>query len=139
MVLKEGTFLILGLLAFVCCQWSSLGSPSLLNLATDATSVSIDPTSNDVYIGGAFTQVGNLSCRFVTRWDGSNYSALGTGLSAQPYAVYYEYNTKNLYVGGYFAYPYQGVARWNGSSWNTVGGALNTGAAAFVVFGVNPF
>ncbi len=72
-----------------------------------------------------------MSANGIARWNGSAWSALGSGLSGggdQADALLCD-NTGNLYVGGGFTsvsgVSANGIAKWNGSSWS----ALGTGVA----------
>jgi hypothetical protein len=70
----------------------------------------------------------------IARWDGSSWSALGSGLSGESVpgngtrvdalAVY----NGALYVGGSFSdaggVPVSGVARWDGASWSALGSGV---------------
>jgi trimeric autotransporter adhesin len=114
-------------------SWSPLGS------GLDGTVSAIAVSGSDVYVGGDFTQVcGNLACSSgtltvngIARWDGSNWSALGNGLSSSVFAL--AVSGSDLYVGGLFRdvcgnpacdsgnLRVYKIARWNGSSWSGVG------------------
>jgi len=67
------------------------------------------------------------------------YTSLGTG-SRYPVVVFNDGNGPAIYFGGAFSgNGYNGIARWNGTSWSTVGGGvIRTGgqAANVTSFGV---
>ena len=87
---------------------------------------------SDLFVAGNFTTVGaNVSALNVARWNGSSWSALGSGLKTPPnnspvsaLAVL----GPDLYAIGNFTnaggVAASGIARWNGSSW-LPNGALN--------------
>ncbi|SIQ78479.1 PQQ-dependent sugar dehydrogenase [Maribacter ulvicola] len=80
------------------------------NLLTDSAT-NISGTNNDVrsihidedkvYIGGNFDTAGGIATARIARWDGSNWSALGTGTSGYVQAI--NSAGEYLYVGGNFA------------------------------------
>jgi hypothetical protein len=41
----------------------------------------ITAIGNDLYVGGTFTNMGGVSARGVAEWDGTNWLALGSGIS----------------------------------------------------------
>ncbi len=85
-------------------------------------------SNNNVYVGGCFPRAGGLNVNYVTRWDGSAWSAMGTGTNGCVYALALD-SSGNLYAGGAFtqaggvAVNY--VARWNGSAWSALGTGTN--------------
>lgn len=93
---------------------------------------------NDLYVGGLFTEVGSNAISGVVKWDGTNWSGLGTGVSGPVYAL--EANGTNLYVGGQFdsagGVAATNVAKWNGVAWEALGGGVDQGGlyAVPVVF-----
>ncbi|MBF9143303.1 T9SS type A sorting domain-containing protein [Hymenobacter properus] len=112
--------------------WSPVGPAvgGIINSAVRAVAVA---PNGDVYIGGNFTQIGGAAINYVARWNGTTWSALGTGTANSVN------NTVNalalapngdVYVGGNFtqaggAYTSY-IARWNGTVWSAVGN--NNGA-----------
>jgi len=74
-----------------------------------------------LYIGGDFTIVGGVPANRIARWDGTIWSALGTGLNNTVRALsFYPYST-NIVAGGDFtsagSITANRIALWNGSSW----------------------
>jgi hypothetical protein len=54
-----------------------------------------------VYVGGWFTDAGgNPNADYIARWDGSQWHALGSGLSRPVYAI--AVSGTDVYVGGEF-------------------------------------
>src|SRR5947208_11710377 len=90
--------------------------------------------NGDIYVGGDFTMAINSSGNYfpanhVARWDGSGWSALGSGVN----------NTVNalavtrqgvVFVGGSFtsagATSANFAARWNGTNWSALGAGMNS-------------
>lgn len=84
-----------------------------------------------VYVGGNFTKAGNVPASCIARWDGTQWHALGEGVSSggvlpvvNAIAVY----GSDVYVGGFFysagLVVASNIARWDGATWH----ALGTGA-----------
>ncbi len=97
----------------------------------------------NIYVGGDFLTAGGVSARNIAKWDGSSWSALGSGVEVTNYFGNY-FGTVNtltvsaneLYVGGDFitagGVSANGIAKWNGNSWTAVGGSSNVYSYAWV-------
>ncbi len=78
--------------------------------------------------GGGFTSVGGEPAFNVAVWDGSEWSPLGTEPTFPVYALA-TFNGE-LFAGGYcpspdYPEPWSNcLARWNGTSWETLGGGV---------------
>jgi len=98
-------------------------------LATDA--------SGSVYLGGDFTSAGGISAPHVARWDGSQWSALGTGTDGPVYAMVWAGNV--LYVGGNFTTAggasANHIARWDGGTWSALGSGTDGNVYALALDG----
>jgi hypothetical protein len=83
-----------------------------------------------LYAGGDFTTAGGVSCSRIARWDGSTWSALGSGMNSwvNALAVYDDGRGPALYAGGWFTTAggaaVNRIARWDGSSWSALGSGL---------------
>jgi len=86
----------------------------------------------NLYIVGAFTDLGDANGDRIVKWDGTSLSSLGTGLNDIGMSAEFDSNG-NLYVGGYFTLA-GGVAntvciaKWDGSVWTP----LATGLSSYV-------
>jgi hypothetical protein len=85
--------------------------------------------NGNLYAGGWFYQAGDVPANNIAQWNGSSWSAVGSGLTGgeNNVDVMCVYNGK-LYVGGAF-YAAQGLAAndiavWDGSNWDTAGSGL---------------
>lgn len=98
--------------------------------------LAIDGTGN-VYVGGTFTNAGGIGANNIARWDGTNWSGLGSGIltpSNRPLPPESVVDalavsaTGKLYAGGLFTNAggivASNIAEWNGSSWSAVGSGL---------------
>src|SRR5207237_6507680 len=89
----------------------------------------IESDGTNLYVGGLFTSAGGVNATNIARWNGSAWSALGTGLNGPVRALLYKTNT--LYVGGSFTNVLGGInltnlAAWDGGAWSVWGGANRT-------------
>ena len=94
---------------------------------------------NDLYAGGWFTNAGGVAANCIAKWDGSSWSALGSGISGvvdydtshhsnQPYVYALAVAGSDLYVSGNFAkaggVSATIIAKWNGSRWSALGSGI---------------
>jgi trimeric autotransporter adhesin len=84
-------------------------------------------SGSTLYAGGDFTTAGGSAANYIAQWNGSSWSALGSGMNSDVYALAVSGST--LYAGGDFttaggsAANY--IAQWNGSSWSALGSGMN--------------
>ena len=108
--------------------WTALGTGTANGVDSEVNALAV-AANGDVYLGGGFRQAGGAAASGVARWNGTSWSALGTGLQNRTYsgraAVLKLDGSGNLYVGGTFdgagGTPANNVARWNGSAWSSLG------------------
>lgn len=119
-------------------NWQNVG----LGITGDATFLHYLKTSvvykNELYVGGKFREIDGKNIQHIARWNGTEWNAVGSGVSASLPQVdcMIEYKGE-LYVGGNISvaggrYAY-GIARWNGQTWNTLKLGLNNDALTMVV------
>ena len=79
---------------------------------------------------GSFTNAGGVSTEGIAKWNGTTWSALGSGLGSGGRVFALAHSGSILYVGGNFTnaggVPANYIAQWNGSAWS----ALSSGANA---------
>ena len=74
-------------------------------------------------MGGWFKAAGSTIVNNIARWDGSNWSALGSGTNGEVTSI--AISGTDIFIGGQFtmaggvAANY--VAKWNGTNWSPVG------------------
>lgn len=97
-------------------------------------------TPDGTYVGGQFATAGGLKVNSIARRRNGEWSALGGGVlaSGQPGLIRaLVARGSNVYAGGAFSVaggiPATNVARWNGTSWEALGGGLSGGAGAVVI------
>lgn len=78
--------------------------------------------NGDLLAGGRFTQVGGTVVNKVAKWDGAQWQPIGAGFSGDVTALVVMPDGAPI-AGGYLA-AYATMARWNGTSWVTIGTSL---------------
>ena len=86
--------------------------------------------AGNFYIGGYFTAVNNVAANQVAKWNGTSWSALGSGISGGD-VIAIAVSGSNVYFAGSFTsaggIPANKVAKWDGTSWTALGGGLGAG------------
>jgi len=95
-------------------------SPYVLSLTSDS--------AGNIYVGGQFQYAGAFSASNIAKWDGTQWSSLGSGTNGPVYSLAVD-ETGKLYVGGNFTraggVDVNNIAIWNGSSWSSLMGGAN--------------
>jgi hypothetical protein len=95
--------------------------------------LTFDATGN-LYVGGSFT----APAARIAKWDGSGWSALGSGVSNAVRALALD-GSGDLYAGGSFASASGGsasrIAKWNGSAWSALSSGMNADIYALTITG----
>ena len=97
-------------------------------------------SGTNLYAGGGFVMAGGIPAANIAQWNGSSWSALGSGVTGSefgPIVHALAVSGTNLYAGGTFAAPGNNVAQWNGSYWTNVGSGLNGGADPVLALAVS--
>jgi hypothetical protein len=119
---------------FSDADWVGLGSG--MNNEVDALAVS----GTDLYAGGQFTTAGGVPANYIAKWNGSAWSALGSGVNGGTVWALAVIGT-NLYAGGNFSMAGEvsanNVAKWNGSAWSALGSGVDGTVWALAVSGTN--
>jgi hypothetical protein len=88
-----------------------------------------------LYAGGDFTTAGGNAASYIAQWNGSNWSALGSGVNGEVNALAVTGST--LYAGGGFTAAggigTRYIAEWNGSNWSALGSGMNNEVVALAV------
>ena len=98
------------------------GGPS--NTVVNAMTVFNDGTGPALYAAGTFGFAGGVAANSIAKWNGSAWSALGSGIAGAvaALAVYNDGTGPALYAGGIFTtagnVPCLGMAKWNGLFWS---------------------
>jgi trimeric autotransporter adhesin len=123
--------------------WSSLGNGAANGVSGSvyalAFSDGLQAETPKLYVGGAFVHAGGVVRTRLARWDGASWSSVGTGSAnglngpVRALAMLDDGSSDGplLYVGGEFpsagGVPAQHVARWDGTSWSSLGSGPNNG------------
>lgn len=103
---------------------------------TDGIVYALADDEIDTYVGGEFSNAGNVSANNIAKWNGTSWSALSSGTNGRVNAVAVASNG-DVYVGGNFTKAgntnVNNIARWNGSSWQALGNGTS-GPVATLVF-----
>lgn len=97
------------------------------NQVVQALEVFDDGTGPALYVGGGFTRASGVTANYVAKWDGTNWSSLGTGVDngVRSLCVFDDGTGPALFAGGDFqtagGAPASHIAKWDGSNWSTLG------------------
>jgi hypothetical protein len=115
--------------AFSDANWVALGQD------LDVFALAVD-TNGNVYVGSAV--VTGRDSKGVAKWDGSHWSALGSGVGtggSQVHALAFDAKG-NLYAGGQFGEAGGArancIAKWDGSAWSALGAGIGPAPGAWV-------
>ena len=98
--------------------------------------------NGELIAGGVFTTAGGTPANFIARWDGTNWSPLGSGMwgefeESPPVLALTVYNGE-LIAGGKFTAaggtPANYIARWDGATWSPLGSGMNFIVTALTVY-----
>ena len=111
--------------------WSALGT-GLSNGANSSSVGALAVAGNgDVYAGGFFRQAGGVVVNSVAKWNGTAWSALGTGIIGAGVSALAVAGNGDVYVGGSFlqagGVAANRIAKWNGSTWSALGTGIGSG------------
>lgn len=84
--------------------------------------------NGDLVAAGTFETAGSVLAHNVARWNGTAWSALGSGMDADVREIMARPNGDLIFVGGFATAGGQsvgGLAIWNGSSWQAFGGGTD--------------
>jgi hypothetical protein len=116
-------------------QWSDLdggvsGGPAWPDVL--ALAVFDDGTGPALYVGGRFEQTGGLTVNNIAKWDGAQWSALGSGTTGgdgvHALAVFDDGTGPALFATGSFSeaggVSADNIAKWDGSTWSPLDAGL---------------
>jgi len=127
--------------------WSALGSgipltrTGVLPCGLGGIWVGVDTlaaSGTNLFVGGElFTTAGGVAADHIAQWNGNAWSALGTGMDGDVYAV--AVSGTDLYAGGDFATAggvrANRIAKWNGNFWSALGSGVGGDVYAVAVSG----
>jgi len=121
---------------FTDANWTSIGGLPGPNGPVYAATVD---GSGNLYIGGQFTSVGGVFATNIAKWNGSDWSAVDSGLNGSVHAL--AISGDDAYAGGRFKMAggivVNGIAKWSGGSWSALGTGVNGEVHALAISGSN--
>ncbi len=120
----------------ITSTWSTLASGA--SNGVDSSVMSIAVSGSDVYVGGAFTMLGDgtTSANYIAKWN-TTTSTWSTLASGESNGVNHDVSAiavsgSDVYVGGSFETLADGssanhIAKWNGTSWSTLASGVSNG------------
>ena len=142
-----GEFTVAGaIVANHIARWdgTSWSAPSGVNGTVGDLLVFDDGTGGGpaLYAGGSFTTAGGLAANRAAKWDGTSWSALGSGLDNHVFALT-AFDDGNgggpgLYASGAFTsaggVPANRIAKWDGAGWSALGSGMDAGVFVLTEF-----
>lgn len=117
--------------------WSALGSGLTGGYPDDNSvrSIVVNPRTGELYAAGDFTASGATSLRYVAKWSGSVWSAVGEGFNREPYSLALDssdhlYATGNMSTSG--SLQVNTLAKFDGVRWTAVSTAKTNGLNGIV-------
>lgn len=115
--------------------WSGLGSGLGGGVQDGRAFAAFDSGSGPaLYVGGNFSTAGGIPANNIARWNGSSWSAVGSGTAGEinSLATFNDGSGEALYVGGTFTSAggvagTAAIARWRSTGWSSVGGGVGNG------------
>jgi hypothetical protein len=113
-------------------KWNGTAWVSVFaGINTSVYALAFDSVGN-LYIGGAFENLGGDNGDRIVKWDGSSLSSLGTGLQSGYAQTIIIDNNNNIFVGGNFLTAggvanTVRIAKWDGSVWTPLSTGISNG------------
>ena len=146
-VYAGGLFKFAGVTAANCIakwngtSWSALGSGMSGSETVTPIVRAIAVSGTNVFAGGTFTTAGGVSVSNIAKWDGTSWSALGTGVDGTVNAL--AAIGSDVFVGGTFTtaggLSVSNIAKWDGTSWSALGTGVDGTVSALAASGGSVF
>ncbi|HTY86719.1 MAG TPA: hypothetical protein VMB80_04580 [Candidatus Acidoferrum sp.] len=119
-------------------NWFALGgatSKGVTHYDRSVNSLGYDGTN--LYAGGVFTEAGNVIVNGIARWNGTNWSALGSGITGSGAVFAIAKSGGTVYAGGTFTnmggVTVKYAAQWDGANWSALGSGFSAAVNALVI------
>ena len=122
--------------------WPEIGTPGT-SAVVRCLAVYDDGSGRALYAGGPFFTAGGVTVNSVAKWDGTQWSALGTGCTGplptvaaavNGLGVHDDGTGPGLYAAGNLlsagGVPVNRIARWDGQAWSALGAGCNQATQA---------
>ncbi|HCN79432.1 MAG TPA: hypothetical protein DIT13_19895, partial [Verrucomicrobiales bacterium] len=120
---------------FSDADWVAL-NPSIPGATSSVQVITVDGSGN-LYAGGDFTAIATVAANRIAKWNGSAWSALGTGMDSTVRALVV--SGGDLYAGGDFStaggISASRIAKWDGSAWSALSTGMDGSVQALAVSG----
>ncbi len=122
-------------------SWSALGSGmSAISTTYVPTVFALAVLTSELYAGGWFTTVGGVSANYITKWNGFDWSALGSGMNYRVIALALSGGKLSaggdfLTAGGKLSYSVAQAVLGNAPRYNQLTGAPLSGTMQFSYVG----
>jgi hypothetical protein len=132
-------------------RWSALAETATygvvngvsgVNRSSKGTVYALAVSGSTLYVAGSFSYAGQVAANNIAKWDGTRWSAMGTGLTGSVLSNYASYvyalavAGTTLYAGGTFGLAggssANGIAKWNGATWSGLGTGASNGTNSVV-------
>lgn len=121
-------------------SWSPVGGGVAGYSGVLALTVFDDGSGPALHVAGWFTSAGGVTAANIAKWDGTDWSPLGSGVGDSVYtlAVFDDGTGPALYAGGQFesagGVSADEIAKWDGTSWSALRGGVNLAVDALAGF-----
>jgi hypothetical protein len=99
--------------SFTDANWVSLGG--FQGSSSGPIAMMVSDSKGDTYVGGDFEAVGNVLANNIAKWNGTNWSALGSGVSNSINGLAVD-NVGNVYATD----GYDRLLEWQGTNWSVL-------------------
>lgn len=126
--------------------WTPLGNGTTGGLIGLGIVRCLTVFNGDLIAGGYFDSAGTVFSRGIAKWNGTTWSAMGSGMGGiNPYVEAVQVYNNELVAGGTFStaggVSARGIARWNGTIWQPLGSGVtppdSSGVYCLAVFNNN--
>lgn len=129
---QAGNLTVNGIARWNGSAWSGFGT----GVGSGEVAALAVTSNGDIIAGGSFTTIGGIAAKAIARWNGSSWSAIGNGFRSDSanrtgfIGAIRSLPNGDLVAGGSFYYSgnvhINNIARWDGSTWSSMGGGLSS-------------